>query len=358
MKRASRLRLSEIRSALFIRIKSLGDTVLFTPAIYNFKRACPHARLSVLVDEPSATAIAGNPDVDEIIISPSGSRPMATARFVFKLLLTRFDLAIDFHGGPRGNMATFFSDAKCRVGWRDRPLSFCYYNIRVPMAREVLKTDTKLHTVAKNLALIVPLGVPVVSTQTRVFIDPSASQSLDKKLRHLAQNVGKPLLLVHVGATKSRKEYPPERLANVLASCLSDTPWQPVLVGGKEDLPRCEAVCQSLPEDARRDVISLVGKLSLLEVKSLCDKADAFLGPDSGLMHLADALGTPCVVLLGKTDLRLWHPWQSPHIILRPCPHLTCSPSCPHYTPREGCIGLTTEEQVLCALSDIEDLAL
>ena len=100
----------------------------------------------------------------------------------------------------------------------------------------------------------------------------------------------------------------------------------------------------------------LVGKISISEVKALCEKATVFLGPDSGLMHIADALGTSCAALFGKTELRLWHPWQSTHIVLRPCAEVTCKTSCSYYWTRQGCVGLISEDEIAAAVLELEAL--
>jgi len=351
------LNLAEINSALFIRIRSLGDTVLFTPTIENFRRACPEARLSVVVDQASASLLIGNPDIDEIIVSPSGNRPDRFLRFAQKLMRGRFDLAVDFHGGPRGAVAAFLSKARYRVGWQQSGHSFVY-NIRVPRARKILKTTSVIHTVAKNLAHLLMIGVPIVSTATRVFVGPEERRSLDAKLRAAGIDGERPILLVHVGATKKRKEYPAERLARVLISYVKEGGMQPVMLGSTDDLARWGLISELLPEDARERLISLVGKVSIPEVKALCERARVFVGPDSGLMHIADALGTACVALFGKTELRLWHPWQSTHIVLRPCAEIECKTSCPHYRTRQGCLNLISEDEIVKSILELEALCL
>jgi len=351
------LNLADINSALFIRIRSLGDTVLFTPTIENFRRACPEARLSVVVDRASASVLADNPDIDEIIVSPSGNRPDHFLGFASKLLRHRFDLAVDFHGGPRGALAALLSRAKYRVGWQESGHSFVY-NVRVPRAREVLKTTSVIHTVAKNLAPLVKIGVPIVSTATRVFVGAKERRSLDAKLRAAGVDGDMPILLVHVGATKKRKEYPAERLARVLSSYIKEGGMQPVMLGSTNDLARWLLIEELLSDEARQRVTSLVGEVSISEVKALCQQSSVFFGPDSGLMHIADALGTSCVALFGKTELRLWHPWQSTHIVLRPCAEVRCRTSCPHYGTREGCVALISEDEIVAAILELESLRL
>jgi len=346
--------LDKIRRALFIRLRSLGDTVLFTPALHNFKRACPHCELFVLADEHSAQILKGNPDVDEIVVSPRKGARLASLRFAYGLMRRGFDLVVDFHGGPRAAIATGLSRAKWRVGWADRPFRFVY-NLRVPRAREALGTSSRIHTVAKNLALIKWIGVPIESTRLALYVDDAAASAVRAKLKQAGAVSKRPLLLVHIGATKKRKEYPPERFARLLSMLAGQTRMQPVILGAEEDQPRWGQISGYLPEAVRASLVSLVGKLSLAEVIALCKTAKGFVGADNGIMHIADALGTPSVVLFGKTELRLWHPWQSPHIIVRPCANSDCS-TCPHSKLAEGCLALVGEDHILQAVQQIEAL--
>lgn len=350
------LRLSAVRSALFIRIRSLGDTVLFTPAIENFKRACPEARLSVLLDAPSAEVLSGDPRVDEILVLPEKAAWWRTMRFVLALLKARYDLVVDFHAGPSARLLTLLSGARWRVGWQDSRFARVY-NVRVPRAREVLKTESTIHTVAKNLAVLKHIGIPISSTEARLYIDPAAADSVRTKLARFGVRDGEPLLLLHIGATKKRKEYPEARLAELLSRLAEESSMRPVVMGAKSDLNRWEQVRAALPVGSVESVVSLVGELSIGEVKALCETASIFVGPDSGIMHIADTLGTPCVALFGKAELRLWHPWQSTHIVLRPCLELVCD-GCEHNKTAKGCISQIPLEEVLSAVFELEEAAL
>ncbi|MBN1593941.1 MAG: glycosyltransferase family 9 protein [Candidatus Coatesbacteria bacterium] len=352
----SPLPLEEIKSAVFIRIKSLGDTVLFTPVLANFKRACPWARLSVVVDKGSAAVLADNPEIDEIIISPTGGAPARFLRYVIALRRQRCDLAMDFHGGPRGAIASLLSGARYRVGSHESGHSFAY-NIRVPRVREVLNTKTSMiHTVAKNLAPLIMIGVPITSTATSVYVGAKERESLQAKLHSAGVMDDERLFLIHVGATKKRKEYPPEKLAAVLTGYVEKGSMRPVVIGSKDDAARWASIVTGIGAKARERLVSTVGHLTVPEVKAICERGSVFLGPDSGIMHIADSLGARCVALFGKTELRLWHPWQSTHIVMRPCTEVNCRSTCDHYRTREGCLALISEDAVLEAVLELEPL--
>ncbi|RUM87957.1 MAG: hypothetical protein DSZ24_04980 [Thermodesulfatator sp.] len=117
-------------------------------------------------------------------------------------------------------------------------------------------------------------------------------------------------LLVHPGSGGRRKCYPPERLLQALQG-FSVLPVRVILGPAEEDLAplfREFPVCQSR---------------TLAQALQALSQAQAYLGNDSGLTHLAAALGVPVLALFGPTDPRLWAPFGGPVRVLYPFEHLT-----------------------------------
>src|SRR5947209_6642178 len=102
-----------------IRLRSLGDCVLTTPAIALLKAHRPDLKISVIVDPRFAALFEGNPDIDEIC---SGS--------------VKADLALNFHGGTRSMWLTVASRARYRAGFAHHAWSACY-NVPIPRAQEI-----------------------------------------------------------------------------------------------------------------------------------------------------------------------------------------------------------------------------
>src|SRR5579862_9279909 len=109
-----------------IRLRSLGDCVLTTPALALLKAHRPDLKISVIVEPRFAAIFEGNPDVDEI---------RASARTA--------DLALNLHGGTRSMWMTLRS--RMRAGFGHHSLSFLYTH-RIPRAQEILGIDRRVHT--------------------------------------------------------------------------------------------------------------------------------------------------------------------------------------------------------------------
>src|SRR5215471_6451427 len=127
-------RLSPGARVAVIRLRSLGDCVLTTPALALLKRAHPHLEVGVVVEEAFAPVFAGNPDVDRIL------PPEA-----FEVSRWRPELTLNLHGGTTSARLTVAARSSLRAGFahfRFQPV----YNVRIPRAREILNVDRKFHT--------------------------------------------------------------------------------------------------------------------------------------------------------------------------------------------------------------------
>src|SRR5580658_4190108 len=116
-----------------IRLRSLGDCVLTTPALSLLKTHRPDLKISVIVEPRFAEIFAGNPDVDEVRDS-----------------MTRADLVLNFHGGTRSMILAALSRAKIRSGFAHHRYGFVYSQ-KIPTAQEILGVSRRVHT-AEHLA--------------------------------------------------------------------------------------------------------------------------------------------------------------------------------------------------------------
>ena len=107
------------------------------------------------------------------------------------------------------------------------------------------------------------------------------------------------------------KRWEPRRWAAVLARLgETDSTARILLLGGPADTPGAEAVQAALPDTLRPRVHSLVGRTDWDTLGALIARCRLLLGPDTGAMHLAVAVGTPVVAVFGPTDPRRYGPWD------------------------------------------------
>ncbi len=256
-----------------MRLRSLGDCVLTTPAIQILKDARPDLRISVVVETRFHDIFVPNPAIDEIL-QPSVSEVRA-----FKP-----DLCINLHGGARSAKLTAFSGARWRAGFANFRFPFVY-NVKIPTAQQILRVARKVHTAEHVASAMFYLGAERREIpRARLFVNNV------KRARPDAYAV------LHPAASQPDKTWPAASFLKV-ARDLKDL--QPVFIGGPgEDL----SAFQEFP---------VVQNAPLEQIKHLVRDAAMFVGNDSGPAHMAAAFGLPVVVIFGNSDPVVWAPWRT-----------------------------------------------
>jgi len=260
---------------LIVRLRSLGDCVLTTPAIHILAQARPDLKISVMVEERFAPVFTGNPDVAAVL----PPEPLTA-------LVVRPHLTLNLHGGPRSAWLTGASLARRRAGFEHYRTARHLYNVQIPSAQEILGVDRPVHTAEHLAAAMFYLGAPRVDIpRARLFAPAEPAPE-------------RPFAVIHAFASQPDKTWPAERFVEAARHIQREMGLQPVFIGGAGDdfSPFAEFRCASGP---------------LAETKALLRGAGLFLGNDSGPAHMAAAFGLPVVVLFGSSHAEQWRPWKT-----------------------------------------------
>ena len=253
-----------------IRLRSLGDCVLTTPALALLKAHRPDLQISMIVEPRFAPLFQGNPDIAEIRDSACPA-----------------DLALNFHGGTRSMWLTLSTRAKLRAGFGHHRYSFIYSH-KIPRAQQIFGLEKPVHTAEHLASAMFWLGVPQSPIpRARLYADPPPESP--------------PNAVLHPFASAPEKTWAPERFLHVAHKLHG---LEPVFLAGPGD-----------------DISPFAGfqiwnNQPLARVKSLMARAALFIGNDSGPAHLAAAFGVPTVVLFGASDPAAWSPWRTESQVL------------------------------------------
>jgi heptosyltransferase-3 len=262
-----------------IRLRSLGDCVLTTPAISLLKQARPDLRIAMVVEDAFAPVFARNPDLDSIL----PPKPPEISRW-------RPELTLNLHGGVTSFRLTIAARSRWRAGFahfRFRPV----YNIQIPRTQEILGVDRKVHTAEHVASAMFFLGVPRADIpRARLFADPRPS--------------ARPYAVLHPMAWAPDKTWPSFNFLAVAEHLEKRLGLEPVFIAGPGE---------SLDTFARHRCLA---SAPLEEIKSLLSGASLFIGNDSGPAHMAAAFGLPVVVLFGSSDPDIWRPWRTESSVL------------------------------------------
>jgi heptosyltransferase III len=292
---------------LIIRLRSLGDLVLETPAIAALHSWRPDLQISVLVEPRFVAVFEGNPAIAELILSSRSV--IETAR---RLRARRFPVVFNQHGGPRSAILTRFSGSKWRVGWSGYQYSFLY-NVHVPDAQKFYGTDA-VHTVEHRISQFYWAGLPRGPIpNARVFPRPDVAQSIARKLAEKGIASGAPYAVLQPGARVPEMRWPVARLAE-LARWLRER-------HGVASIVNLGAGDGDIAAEVQREMLGqaviLARPLDLRELIALIAGSRIVIGNDSGPMHVTAALQRPSVAIFSVTDPVQWRPWQSPHGIVQ-----------------------------------------
>jgi ADP-heptose:LPS heptosyltransferase len=113
-----------------------------------------------------------------------------------------------------------------------------------------------------------------------------------------------PLVAIHPGSGSEKKNWPVEKFAALARWLADELAAQVLIVRGEAD----ERVTQKLTELLGRRPITMAQGLKLVELAAVLERCVLFLGNDSGITHLAAAVGTPTVAVFGAASLPIWEP--------------------------------------------------
>ena len=258
-----------------VRLRSMGDCVLTTPALDLLKNSRPDLEIGVVVEDRFAAVFEGNPAVSRILSPGYG-----------EILRWRPGLCLNLHGGTRSQLLTLASLARVRAGFGHHR-GAALYHVKIPRAQEILGVERTTHTAEQLASAMFHLGVPIAEVpRAHLFAELMPAE------RRYA--------VIHPTAAMAYKIWPPERFLEVAQHLEREAGLEPVVIGAGAD--------ELAPFRRYRTVAGApLGRL-----KSLLAGASLFVGNDSGPAHIACALGVPVVVLFGRLDHQaVWAPWRA-----------------------------------------------
>ena len=291
---------------LLIRLRSLGDLVLETPAIAALHSWRPDLRINVLVEPRFAPVLEGNPAIAELIFS------RGLGETALDLLRRKFPVVFNQHGGPRSAMLTGASGSPLRVGWQGYQYSFLY-NVAVPDAKQFYGAPA-VHTVEHRISQFYFTGLPRGPIpRTQVFAQPDAIASTARQLAEKGIVAGAPYAVLQPGARLPDMRWPVAKFAELARWLRKEHGLASVVNLGARD----EAIAAEVRSEMQNCAAVMDAQLDVRELIALIAGSRIFVGNDSGPAHLAAALQRPSVVIFSITDPVQWRPWQCAHRIVQ-----------------------------------------
>jgi heptosyltransferase I len=354
---------------LIIKLSSIGDVVHALPALMTLRTYYPDAYIAWAVEEKSFDILAGNPELNEVILFERKkiSRLFKTGhglkgwkeinKLKQHLRSQQFDISIDLQGLARSAFIAYLANAKTRIGCPGMK-EFSYLISTPPPFSKIrnLKSEirniTSAHAVDRSLQTVQSLDSQIKPVIEFPIIIPEADKQLVTEF--LQQNrIGKTDIIIgiNIGASIPLNIWLKEKFAQLIDRLILEEHYRVVLIGGPTDIEFAQAV-GSL---AVATPINTVGKMNLKQLAGLTQRCTVVVSGDTAPLHIAAAMGTPVVAIFGPADPNKTGPYTDKKVVIWKKPE--CSPclkktGCDHNIL---CMELITVDEVITAIKQLHE---
>jgi len=334
---------------LIVRLGAMGDILHALPAVTGIRAALPHATIGWLVEERWTELLAAGENKPVVnLIHAVNTRRWRSAFLHPKILgeiravlksvrAVGYHVALDFQGAIKSAFLASICGVKSRAGFvnpRESAARF-FYSAKFPRSGD--------HVIEQNYGLAVQALKQQLGQKNIRLLPPqlpfnaTAEAWADTQIRHLGIAS---FAIMNPGAGWRGKQWPAERYGQV-AQALAAHNLKTLINAA----PGEEGLAQALIANSKGNasvISSTIGQLT-----ALTRRARLFIGPDTGPLHLAAALGVPVVGLFGPTDPARTGPFGTKAVALRhPESKTTFSH---HREPDEGLLKITADEVISAA---------
>lgn len=347
---------NDAENILCVRLDSIGDVLMTTPAIRAIKEARPGRRITLLTSPAGVEIASLVPEIDEVIVydapwmkaTAPRSNSQPELEMAEKLRGLKFDAAVIFTVFSQNPLPSAFL---CYLADIPLRLAHCHENPYQLLTNWVLDPEPGCgirHEVRRQLDLVATINCRTDNEQMSLKVPGNANSRIFHLLHELGIDLERPLVVIHPGATATSRRYPPEGFTEVARRLILDANFQVIFTGAESE----QELVAGIQANMRTDSHSLVGRLNLAELAGLIELAPLVISNNTGPVHMAAAVGTPVVDLYALTNPQ-HTPWAVPHrVLFHDVPCKFCYKSvCPegHY----HCLRLVTPDEIVRAACEL-----
>ena len=330
----------DIRKVLIRSANWVGDAVMSLPAIASVRRTFPQAEIFILGKPWVAEIFEENPVVDRVLIyqSPGIHQGLRGKwRLARQLKKEGFELAILLQNAFEAALISFLAGIPRRAGYNTDARAFILTH-PVAMTGKIKRG----HQVDYYLEMVGSLGFQRAHAVPSLQVSAERQEEARRILESFGIEESQGLVGISPGATYgSAKEWFPERYAGLADRIARDSGARILIFGSGGD----NEVAAQVRHNAGVPLIDLTGMTTLAQAMALIARCRLFITNDSGLMHVAAALGVPVIAIFGSTDPERTGPrGEVCRVVRRPVP---CAPCLKTECPEDRkCMKLITVEEV------------
>ena len=320
---------------LIVLLGAIGDVTRALPLLTRLRRAYPQAHIAWAV-EPAAVALLDyHPALDEVLLYQRGRGFRAFLPFLRTVRDYHFDLVLDLQRHLKSGLVSLWSRAPVRLGFHRTNTKEGNWLFNTQTIEAIPDFSLKL---GQYLKFADALGLP----DDEVCFDLRLRPQEEQQVETLLAGTPHPFAAFFLGSRWPSRFWFPQATAEVAHTLQQEYGMGVVLVGGPSEV----TFARQVSEATGLAVTNLSGKTSLRDLIGIFSRARFALGPDSGPMHIAAAVGIPVISLWGATSPIRSSPWRSETFVIRG--EAACSPCYVRHCPiGRACMQRITPVQVL-----------
>jgi len=331
----------------------IGDVVMTLPAVAAVRKTWPRARISVLAKPWVAEVYRLSADVDDVIVFQEPGRHAGIGgklRLAGELRGVGFDCAILLQNAIEAAIIAGLAGIPFRAGYNSDGRG-----VLLTHAVRRTKAIRRVHQIDYYIEMVRALGCTPAARDVRLRPGRDYNGLAEALFSRFGIAETRPLIGIAPGAAYGpAKKWFPERFAAVADRLSGESGAQTILFGSAGDRESTAAV----QGGARHPLIDIAGMTNLKEAIALIARCSLFISNDSGLMHVAGALGVPTIALFGSTNPVTTSPVGERSVVIHH--DVDCSPCLKPVCPTDfRCMEMIGVEEVCAAarklLSTAED---
>jgi len=328
-----------ISRILIIQTAKIGDLICSTPVFRETRKKYPEAYIAVMANSATRELLEYNPNIDEIISVKNTDYKGFSGKLRLSNLIRKgkYDAGICLNPNIPFAIALFWSLVPIRLSVMPDFSGFTF------KLASVFFTHLEKHVRGKMvietyMQMLRAVGISSSDISKEVYKSPMADDKVERLLK--GDNPPIPPLIkggkggfigIAVSSGNKLKELGTDKIAGIINTILDNMNAHIVLVGSEQETKTANTVLQAV---AKRDsIINAVGKLNLKELPALIEKLSLFIGVDTGITYMADALSIPLINIAGPSDMKDQRPTGKNALIIQksdlpcvPCSHTFKSP--------------------------------
>lgn len=332
------------KKILLIELAGIGDTILSTPAIRNLRENHPNSFIYLLTFTQPASLLQKSPYLNRIFIFHKGFKGMLNNFLVLNELRgLRLDAAVNLyqHYSLKGaiKMALLFKfiHPQKTIGRNTDGKGF-FYDIKIEDA-----INSPRHDVEYKLDLVKALGCEIKDKRPRVRVDGLDIEKVEGLLEKSSVSGSDLLIGINPGGHRPSRRWDWKNFAQVCQALTTRYRMKIIITGTKDEDRLVRKIASALPAQ----IVDTCGKLSLSQLAALIRRCNLYITNDTGPMHIANALGTPLVAIIGPGPMKTAPYLSDKCIILKK--DVDCSPCFKFRCKDMRCLRTITTDEVIKA---------